>query len=300
MENLRLADERARRGKRNSYGVRLHDMNREENLRRLHGMLLAGEYRTSEYTTFIIHEPKERVIYRLPYFPDRIVHHAIMNVLEGVWTRIFTADTYSCIRGRGIHAAVAKLRRALDTDRHNCRYCLKMDIRKFYPSISHGVLKRIIRKKIKDKRLLALLDGLIDSTEGVPIGNHPSAFFANLVLAYFDHTVKEVWGVCHYWRYSDDMVVLDGDKGRLQRLRRVMEAYLLDELCLEVKENVQVFPVAEMFGSRYGRGIDFLGYVFFFEETRLRKRIWRNYMRALDGGKDVCSWEGWCKSGVRC
>ena len=111
MENLVEADRKARRGKRMSYGVMLHDRNREENLRKLRESLLGGTFRTSEYSVFTIHEPKERVIYRLPYYPDRIVHHAIMNVMEPVWLSVFTSDTYSCIKGRGIHAAAKKLKR---------------------------------------------------------------------------------------------------------------------------------------------------------------------------------------------
>lgn len=167
LDNLRLADERARKGKLRSYGVKLHDRNKEANLLSLHEALKAGTYRTSEYSTFTIYEPKEREIFRLPYFPDRIVHHAVMNILEPIWVSIFTADTYSCIKGRGIQAAANKLRRVIDRDKAGCAYCLKIDIRKFYPSIDHTVLKSIVRRKIKDTRLLNLLDEIIDSAEGL-------------------------------------------------------------------------------------------------------------------------------------
>lgn len=122
--------------------------------------------------------------------PDRILHHAIMNILEPIWVSVFTKDTYSCIKGRGIHGAMRNVKRAIK-DRENARYCLKIDIRKFYPSIDHDVLKAIIRRKIKCKDTLALLDTIIDSTDGVPIGNYLSQYFANLMLAYFDHWIKE-------------------------------------------------------------------------------------------------------------
>ena len=95
IENLQLADEKARKGKSRSYGVRVHDRNREANIFKLHEDLKNGRYRTSEYSIFTIHEPKERVIYRLPYYPDRIVHHPVMNVLEPIWVSVFTRDTYS-------------------------------------------------------------------------------------------------------------------------------------------------------------------------------------------------------------
>ena len=98
---MQLADEKARRRKRHKYGIKLHDRNREANILALREALLKGTFKTSEYSTFTIYEPKERLIYRLPYYPDRILHHAIMNVLEPIWLSVFTADTYSCIKNRG-------------------------------------------------------------------------------------------------------------------------------------------------------------------------------------------------------
>ena len=136
--------------------VARHRKNQEENLKKLHESLAIGSFTTSEYTTFRIFDPKEREIYRLPYYPDRIVHHAIMNILEPIFVSIFTKDTYSCIKGRGIHGVVKNIRKAL-SDVENTQYCLKLDIRKFYPSINHDILKATIRRKIKDKRLLLLL-----------------------------------------------------------------------------------------------------------------------------------------------
>ena len=122
-----------------------------------------------------------------------------MNILEQIWVSVFTKDTYSCIKGRGIHGAMRNVKRAIK-DRENARYCLKIDIRKFYPSIDHDVLKAIIRRKIKCKDTLALLDTIIDSTDGVPIGNYLSQYFANLMLAYFDHWIKEEKRVRYYFR----------------------------------------------------------------------------------------------------
>ncbi|MDR1341477.1 MAG: reverse transcriptase, partial [Prevotellaceae bacterium] len=126
LENLQLADEKARKGKLRSHGVIIHDRNRENNLLKLHETLKAGTFRTSQYSTFTIYEPKEWEIFRLPYFPDRIVHHAVMNILEPVWLAIFTADTYSCIKYRGIHATAGKVKKALK-DVEGTAYCLKLD-----------------------------------------------------------------------------------------------------------------------------------------------------------------------------
>lgn len=152
MDNLILADKKARRGKHN-YGIRLFDKNKEENLKNLQESLINKTFVNSEYKTFIIHEPKERVIYKLPYYPDRILHHAIMNVLEPIWVSIFTKDTYSCIKKRGIGLAKKRLDVVLK-DKIGTKYCLKIDIHKFFPSIKHDVLKETVRKKIKDKDLL--------------------------------------------------------------------------------------------------------------------------------------------------
>ena len=140
------------------------ERNLQKNLNSIREELVSQTYRTSPYETFFIHDPKEREIYRLP-FRDRVVHHAVMNVLEGIWVPVFISQTYSCVKGKGIHGALKTLSRDLK-DTQGTQYCLKMDIRKYYPSVAHEVLKSIVRKKIKDKRLLRLLDGIIDSAPG--------------------------------------------------------------------------------------------------------------------------------------
>ncbi len=309
LDNLRDADEKARKGKLRTYGVKVQDKNREANLQTLHEQLKAGTYKPSPYTTFVIHEPKERVIYRLPYFPDRIVHHAIMNVVAPIWQRIFIRDTYCGLKGRGIQAAADRVKYFLRTDPEGCRYCLKIDIRKFYPSIDHDVLKSLVRWKIKDRRLLALIDDLIDTCpEGIPIGNHPSIYFALLYLARFFNYVKQEKRVSKTICYGDDMIFFAPTKQELRELLNDVETYLREELKLTVKPNKQIFPVAQNHRDRHGRGIDFLGYVFYLRETRLRKGIKRNFARAVAGMRKAkhpiseadflqrcASWWGWCK-----
>ena len=225
INNLYLADKKARKNKSNRNDIKQFDQNKEELLKKLQQDLINGTYKTSEYNTFIIREPKERLIFRLPYYPDRIVHHAVMNIMEPIWVSIFIKNTYSCIKHRGIHEALQDVREALK-DIDNTTYCLKLDIRKFYPSIDHEVLKSIIRKKIKDQRLLQLLDEIIDSAEGVPIGNYLSQFFANVYLTYFDHWIKEQKQVKYYFRYADDIVILHNDKEYLWKLFEEMKQYI--------------------------------------------------------------------------
>lgn len=288
MENLRLADKKAMKGKHDQPGVIEHLQHVEENLLKLHAMLANKTYKTSEYTRFTIYEPKEREIFRLPYFPDRITHHAIMNVLEPIFTRTFISQTYSCVKGRGIHGAADALKIAL-RDAPGTQYCLKLDIKKFYPSIDHDILKQLLRRKFKDADLLWLLDEIIDSTEGLPIGNYLSQYFANFYLTYFDHWLKETMAVKYYFRYADDIVILSDNKPNLHRTLAAIKQYLNAELKLKVKENYQIFPVA-------ARGIDFVGYVFYHTHTRLRKSIKKSFARMLashPNQKSIASYNGW-------
>lgn len=296
-DNLYLAYIKARKGKARRYGVILFEKNLEENLKQLGQELISGTYKTSGYDVFTVYETKERLVYRLP-FRDRVVHHAIMNILEPIWTSVFIEHTYSCIKGRGIHQAVRHIKRDIK-DEKKTAYCLKLDIKKFYPSINHDILKAIIRRKLKDSRLLSLLDGIIDSAPGIPIGNYLSQFFANLYLSYFDHWIKEEKRVKYYYRYADDIVVLAENKPYLHGLLAEINDYLVNRLNLQVKGNYQVFPVA-------ARGIDFVGYVFYHQHTLLRKSIKKHLCQCVaklnkrnvpvkEYKQRICSWLGWAK-----
>lgn len=299
LDNIEEADNKARKCKRKQYGVIKHDKNRAEDNFDLFLDLSLENYKTSKYSTFKVYEPKERLIFRLPYYPDRITHHAIMNIMEPIWMKVFTKDTYSCIKGRGIHALARQLKHDLQNDKEGTKYCAKMDIKKFYPSIDHEILKMIIRKKIKDKKLLKLLDEIIDSADGVPIGNYLSQYFANLYLAYFDHWIKEVLKVKHYYRYADDIVLLSDDKDQLRRWVIAIRIYLKENLKLELKSNYQIFPVEV-------RGIDFVGYVFRHNYIKIRKGVKLRLMKLVRLYKDdkisqekfeqsVTSYFGWLK-----
>lgn len=296
LDNIYKAEERARRNKSKRPEVKKFLQNKDQLLLQLQQKLINEEYRTSKYHTFIIKEPKERLIFKLPYYPDRIVHHAIMNVLEPIWVSIFTKDTYSCIKNRGIHAAVKNIKRDLKSDVSGTKYCLKLDIKKFYPSINHQILKTIIRRKIKDIRLLRLLDHIIDSASGVPIGNYLSQFFANLYLAYFDHWIKETKRIKYYYRYADDIVILSDNKDELHTLLQSI-IIQLNTIKLQIKRNYQIFAVDT-------RGLSFVGYVFYHTHTRIRKNIKLSMcrkeakLRHSDFNKyrnHMCSYLGWLK-----
>ena len=275
MDNLEQADAIARLGKTHRREIRAFDKDRTRLLEELHRDLLAGEFHTSDYKTKEIFDPKHRLICWLPYYRDRIVHQAILNVCGPIWRKVLTRDTFACIKGRGTHAARRRLKQILSRDKEGTKYCLKVDVHHFYQSINHELLKETVRHKIKDARTLALIDEIIDSwKEGLPLGSSPSQHLANLFLSYkVDHAMKEKYHVKYIVRYMDDIVVLAATK---EELRRVLEALRLQlaELGLELKDNWQIFPVE-------ARGIDFLGFVFFHEYIKLRKRIKRNIFRKL-------------------
>lgn len=313
IENLRLADQKARRGKLRSYGVKVHDRNREANILALHEKLLTKTYKTSEYDVFIIHEPKERLISRLPYYPDRIVHHAIMNVMEPIWTSVFTFNTYSCIKDRGIEGCARRVDRIIRKYRKRKLYCLKLDIKKFYPSIDHEVMKQIIRRKIKDQDLLWLLDEIIDSSEGLPIGNYISQYLANLCLAYFMHWLNErlhlIIGRSEHFdatEYADDIILFSDNKADLHKAFPEIERYMEDELHLHIKGNHQVFPIALNRYDKHGRALDYVGYQFFMKQKLMRKTIKHNFCKVVaklnkmnplpdlrDYKQIVAAWLGW-------
>lgn len=291
-ENLLLAEKKARRGKGWQYGVHVFDKNKEENILLLHEMLKNKTYKTSPYTTFKIKEPKEREIFRLPYFPDRIIDHAVMIQLESVFASVFTTDTYSCIKGKGIKAMSSAIKKSL-RNIQGTKYCLKLDIEKFYPNVKHDILKSLLRRKFKDRDLLWLLDERIDSAEGLPIGNYLSQPFGNFYLTYFDHWIKEDMKVENYFRYCDDMIFLSGSKQYLHKLLFEIRKYLWNELKLQIKGNYQIFEVAS-------RGIDVVGYKHFHTHTLLRKSIKNNFVRTMAHRRNkasIASYRGWLKYG---
>lgn len=287
IDNLKIASYKAQKGKTTNRYIKYFNDNKDFMLLDLNETLSNLEYKTSKYDIFKIYMPKERDIYRLPFFPDRIIHHAIMNVLEDMFVKSFIKNTYACVKKRGIHKCLKDLKEGLK-DKEGTKYCLKIDIKKFYPSIDNDVLKVLIRKKIKCKKTLILLDEIIDSEKGMPIGNYLSQYFANFYLTYFDHYCKEDLKLKYYYRYADDIVILHSDKKHLKHVFNEMEKYLDINLKLEIKSNWQIFPVCS-------RGIDFVGYVFFHSHILLRKSIKIKLKRAYrrNKNKSLPSYNGW-------
>ncbi len=285
-ENIGRAFTNAMKGKAHYREVKEVKKNLQWYIDDLHKLLKNKQYKNSEYKVFQRESGgKIRDIYMLPFYPDRVVHHCIMQVVGDVWQKTLIYDTYSTVPGRGPHLCAKKIKNLLRNERW--KYCLKMDINKYYPSIDNEILKNIVRKKIKDKHLLSLLDNIIDSAKGVPIGNYVSQWFGNLYLSEFDHWVKETLGAKNYFRYCDDIVLIAEDKQSLRAWFAEIEKHLKANLRLDVKDNHQVFPIS--------RGLDYLGFRFFNGYTLVRKRILGAMKKSLNKPKSKASYFGWLK-----
>lgn len=284
IENLEKADIIGRKHKRKSKDVVEFDKQIDFHLRILYDQLISGNYTTSNYKEFTIYEPKERHISKLPYI-DRIVHHLLIGGTEQIFLNSFITQTYSCIKGRGIHKCLMDFNKVLKQG----MYCLKIDIKKFYPSVDNEILKCQLRRKFKDEKLLNLFYNIIDSKTGLPLGNYTSQIFGNFYLSSFDHWLKQDKKIENYFRYCDDSIILHYDKNYLQTLRREIQEYLGINLKLELS-NYRIFPVE--------LGIDFLGYVSFPDHRLIRKSIKKAFKRMLakyPNKYSIASYLGWLK-----
>ncbi len=271
-ESLYNAYLKARRGKTNLAEVIRFNYNLEQELSKLQYELKNQTYKTGKYRHFVIFEPKERKISALP-FRDRIVHHAIHSVIEPIFEKKFICDSYACRKAKGTHAGANKLQKFIREAEDNY-YVLKCDVSKYFPSVNHEVLKKIIRKKIADKKLLLLLDNIIDSTEnGIPIGNLTSQLFANIYLNELDEFVKYELKIKFYIRYMDDFIILHESKQYLHKLKEDIRVFFISiKLTLHPKK-ANVFPVRS--------GIDFLGYRIFDNHRLVRKSTVKRFLKTV-------------------
>lgn len=302
IDNLKLAHQNAKKGKSRYSEVAYVDENIDKCIYDIHEKLKNQTYKTSEYKIFTkIDKGKERVIYKLPYYPDRIVHWAIMLNVNEIFTKLFSDFSHASLNNKGIHSALRQIDGYL-LDVANTKYCLKIDIKKFFPNVNHDILKSLLRNKFKDEKLLSLLYEIIDSIDGekgIPIGNYLSQYFANFYLTQLDNWIKHEAKVKYVVRYMDDIVILHNDKDFLHTLREDIQKFIKNELALELKSNYQVFPVDI-------RGIDFVGYRHFRNYKLLRKTTLVNMKRKISKinkksyitKRDIAvinSYDGWLK-----
>lgn len=277
LDNLRLAHKNASKGKGYYYQVKGVNRDLERHLLDIRDMLVNKTYRVSEYNVELINDKgKERELFKLPYYPDRIIQWAIMLQIETILSRNMCYHTCASIKGRGIKRAY-QLSKKYTKKEVECRYCLKFDVKKFYPSINKDILKALLRRKFKDRDLLWLLDLIIDSyphERGLPIGSYLSQFLANYYLSDFDHWLKEVLKLKYVVRYMDDICIYSDNKPHLHEVLNQVRIYLEYKLDLRLKENYQIFPTRV-------RGVDFVGYRFFGDFVLLRKSIIKNMKRKM-------------------
>lgn len=291
-ENLLQAAQKACRGKRFRPLVARFHFDLEHELWRLHEELSSKTYRPGAYRSFFVYEPKKRLISAAPY-RDRVVHHALTGILEPLFERSFIFDSYACRKGKGTHAAVDRCQHYA----RRFRYVLKADIRKFFPSIDHEILRRLVARKVKDPNALWLTglivehsnpqepvldwfpgDDLFTPTErrrGIPIGNQTSQFFANVYLDPLDHFVKDKLRMKGYVRYVDDFLIFSNSKQELADVREEVGGFL-EQLRLRLhRKKTVIFPSSE--------GIAFLGYRVFATYRLLAKgNVWR-FRRRMRG-----------------
>lgn len=301
-DNIRKAINRACRGKRNRHDVQRVLENVDKAVDTIHEMLVNKTFVPSDYASEVVHDgsmSKERVISKPKFFPDQCIHWAMYLVIKDwIYNGLYV---FSCgsVPGRGVHYGKKYMEKWVRTDAKNTKYYLKMDIRKFYPSVQPNRLMAKLRAKIKDEDLLALIEMILSRSDGLPIGILPSQMFANFYIADIDHFIKQELGATHYLRYMDDMVVFGNNKKRLHKMRLLIDQKLREN-GLTMKANWQI--------CRFDKEpLDFMGFRFFRDRTILRKsimyRIVRTVMRVYRKGKacthkDACaivSYLGWIK-----
>jgi RNA-directed DNA polymerase len=300
LENLRLAHKNARKGKAHYSEVQMVNSNEEQYLLALQKQLVDKTFTTSSYTIFDKFDGRKvRTLYKLPYYPDRIVQHALLQVVGPIWTASFIRDTFQSIPCRGTHDARKRVEKVIKTTPN--LYALKFDISKYYPNVDNDRLKQEIRRKIKCKNTLWLLDNIIDSEKGIPIGNYTSQYLGNVYLSRFDWWVVQTLKPKAYFRYCDDIVILADTAAKCHQLKDICFEKLKTNYLLTIKSNWQVFPVEV-------RGLDFVGFVFRNRQTTIRKSISKNFKsKARLIGKSsqklppqkivsgLSSYWGWCK-----
>ena len=305
--NLILAAKKAQRGKRFRDNVLEFNYNLELELEKIQHQLKSKTYQPGAYRTFSILEPRPRIISAAPY-RDRVVHHALCNIIVPVFEPTFIRDSYANRVGFGTHRALRRFTKFA----RSSRYVLQCDIKKYFPSIDHHILKKILRRKLKCQDTLWLLETIINGSNlqppaieyfpgddlltplkyrrGLPIGNLTSQFLSNVYLNGLDHFVQDELKVSKYVRYVDDFAIFADDQGFLVEAKLAIESYL-------VSLRLKLHPVkTQLFATKYG--VNFLGFRILPDRIRVRtenlrrgkqrlKRLQKNYLNGTISDQDV-------------
>jgi retron-type reverse transcriptase len=289
-ENLERAARRARKRKRYRLYAEAFELRRESILREIRDEMMSGSWQPRPYETFLIHDPKERRICA-PCYRDRVVHHALVNVVGPLLERRWIDHTYSCRIGKGTGAARERCRWFVA----HRRYVLQMDVRRYFPSIDHAILKGKLRRQIKCMPTLRLLDRVIDSwrdtqaapgwfagdelfspaerTCGLPIGALTSQLLANEYLSRIDHLIQEQVRPDGYIRYTDDLLLFDNDKRKLADAKDLLVIELARDRLRPHPTKCCVRACCE--------GIGFLGFRFFPNRVRVKRENRQRFERRI-------------------
>lgn len=277
LEDLFCAWDEFKIGKRKKHDVMVFEKHLEDNLFNLYEQLKNNTYHHSSYTFFNIYDPKFRHIHKA-IVADRIVHHALVSIIEPLFDKTFIFDSYSCRKSKGTHKAVKRLfvfiRKVSKNYTEKC-YCLKLDIKQFFASVDHNILLTFIEEKVESKELLLLIENIIRSfskDKGIPIGNLTSQIFANIYLNRLDKFIKHELKIKYYLRYCDDFVIISGNRDYLKKLTGKIENFLRTELKLSLHEGKKII-------RKYTQGIDFLGYIilphYILPRTKTVRRVFK-------------------------
>lgn len=279
--NLLIAFKKAFKGTNKTEETLRFHFHMEKELLNLRYQLQCGEYAPGQYRLFKIFEPKERTIAVAP-FKDRVVHHAIVNVIEPVYEKTFIYDSYATRKDKGTHKAILRAQSFLKTN----KWFLKADVRKYFESVDHRLLINLLERKIKDKDVIKLLHAIVqnggDNGKGLPVGNLTSQFLANVYLDPFDHYIKNRLSIKHYVRYMDDFVIFDNDKEFLKNLRHGIGDFLSTELKLQLKPNAT-------FINQRLNGLSFLGARIFPKLLRIKRESLKRCLKKVN--KRLLEWD---------
>ncbi len=280
LKNLELAFCRARKGKSFKPYVIEFEKNLAGNLRQLQEELLSSYYRPFPLKTFIISDPKTRKISK-SHFRDRVVHHALCNIIEPIFQKLFIHDSFANQKGKGTLKAIERLdcfKKKVSLNNSRICYLLKSDIKHYFETVDHGIMLGILRRKISDGRIMQLIQVILENYKskmqgkGMPLGNLTSQFFANVYLNELDQFVKHQLRAKYYIRYVDDFVILHKDKRTLEYYKDNINRFLQKNLALELHPSkTRLFTLQN--------GIDFLGLRVFFHHKLIRKKNIKKFER---------------------
>lgn len=274
LDHLFRSWDQFKRGKRKRKDIQCFERHLEDNIFCLQQELITFQYRHDSYHQFYVTDPKQRHISKASV-KDRLVHQAVYDTLNDVLDKKFIFHSFSSRKGKGTHIGVIQLRRMIRKISANgtrpC-YALKMDIRRFFDTVDHSILKMLLRKNIKDENALKMTEMIIDSFRtsadknvGIPLGNVTSQLFANVYLHELDDFVKQELKEKFYLRYCDDFIILSNNKFHLNNLIISIRNFSEKNLRLELHPKKVII-------KKLGQGIDFLGYVLFERHVLLRTR----------------------------